>query len=150
MHLTLKFLGNITEEERDQILEVLDGVSLKNSPFKMRVGGIGAFPNWAKPRVLWIGVPEGHDKVECIASGIEDGLSKRGFAREERKFSSHITLARLKAPRFTKELAEALKTEQGYEAGTVQVKTITFYRSHLSSSGPEYEALAHIPLRGTA
>ena len=65
IHLTLKFLGDVDPDELESIGEAIEGVALHHSSFPLRIGGVGAFPNLARPRVMWAGVKVGGERVSA-------------------------------------------------------------------------------------
>jgi len=94
LHLTLKFLGNVDPASLPTIIEALSGVRFP--AFTMRTGGIHAFPEKGKPRVLWLGVKEGASECADLADLVNQALVPLGFKAEEHIFRSHITLGRVK------------------------------------------------------
>ena len=96
-HLTLKFLGNVTQERLSGIVEVIGKVGPSIPPFMVSVSGVGVFPNARDPRVIWIGVRSVGEDLVRLQEGIEEGLEPLGFAREGRSFHPHFTLGRLKS-----------------------------------------------------
>lgn len=137
MHLTLKFLGNISEEDIQKISDALSGVSNNFNSFMINFSRIGAFPNLDHPAVLWLGVDKGADYLKTLAGEIENALEKSGFAREAREFQPHLTLARIKSPKNMPELARlARKTD--FISGDVQINKLVLFKSRLSPKGAIY------------
>ena len=87
IHLTLKFLGDVEVSRVDKIRDSLIDVARQFSSFKMNLAGMGAFPNSRKPRIVWVGVEKGADRLVEIARSIESSMEKLGFQREKRPFS---------------------------------------------------------------
>ena len=141
MHVTLKFLGDIAEENigilQDRLQERLSG----RSPILFRVKGVGAFPSPTKPRILWIGLSSEYDALSALARDIDGGLAELGFVPEERPFHPHLTLGRVKQGE-----GDILTEMEPVDFGDVICKEILLFQSVLSSKGPEYHALAHFPL----
>jgi 2'-5' RNA ligase len=99
IHITLKFLGEIQPDLVQQVQEILQPLSHLYHPFTIRVKGTGSFPNKSKPRVFWLGLVEDADKtLTDIHEWIDTNLKPLGFATEERGFSPHLTLGRVKRP----------------------------------------------------
>lgn len=132
MHITIKFLGNCDESIAVKIEDILGRVARGHEPFKIKIGGFGAFPSLAKPRVAWIGVNEGGDLLSHLAQEANYRL-KELF--EPSKFSPHITVARYKKPENLKELASKYSR---IEIGEMTVDKMTLFQSKLSSAGAEY------------
>jgi len=110
IHLTLKFLGDVSIEQVSSIKEELKQINKSFSHFNMSLGGIGAFPNFRNPRVIWLGITTGNEEVIQIATQIDKTTNKLGFPLEKREFTPHLTLGRIKQrvnleniePKFTK------------------------------------------------
>ena len=96
IHLTLKFLGNISAEKVTDITGVMEQASQEVSPFQLQLTEVGAFPNMRRPRVLWVGIKGEVDKLVSWQQRIDNGLVPLGFAKEARPFTPHLTLARLR------------------------------------------------------
>ncbi len=147
IHLTLKFLGNLTREELDRTFAAMDAV-FRNpvSPFSLTVGGLGAFPNFRRPRVLWVGVGgEGMPALHQLQSRVEDTLEKQGFPREERRYSPHLTVGRIK---FMKNTADLVKDFREYPFPEMEfvVRQMNVMRSELKPGGAVYSVLKHYHL----
>src|SRR4030042_6849797 len=96
IHLTLKFLGNISPQKVAEITRVMEEASQGVNPFQLEVTEVGAFPNMRQPRVLWVGIRGEVDKLVAWQQHIDNGLVPLGFAKETRAFTPHLTLARLR------------------------------------------------------
>ena len=141
IHLTLKFLGNIKEEQVPTIAQVLENTAGESLPFHLKIQGVGAFPHIANPRVVWVAV-EHNEALSEMQKRIEDRLQGLGFPKENRKFHPHLTLARLKSRKNLKDLIQYIQGEGVREkAGTVTVKEIHLYQSVLRPQGAEYRKL---------
>jgi 2'-5' RNA ligase len=143
IHLTLKFLGNVSASRLGEVKSSLQQVIF--SAFTAEIKGAGAFPNLNHMNVVWVGVNEGWSQVEQIYEQVEKLLSGLGFRREHRPFSPHITIARVRSGRKRDEVASFLQrlTEESF--GTITVDKIRLKQSILSSSGPKYSTLLEIP-----
>ncbi len=147
MHLTLKFLGEITEEKVAPITDVLKRISEECPPFPLRMKGTGFFPPKSQtPRVIWIGVEEA-DNLMRLQSQIEEALERIGFPRERRKYHPHLTLGRVKTFSDIKETLFFFEKHRDDNFGDMEVKKITFFRSTLKPTGAEYSALAELELK---
>ena len=143
IHLTLKFLGNVSATRLGEVKSSLQQVSFAS--FTAEVKGAGAFPNLNHMNVIWVGVNEGWSQVEQIYEQVEKLLSGLGFRRENRPFSPHITIARVRSSRKRDEIANFLRrlTEESF--GTITIDKVRLKQSILSSSGPKYSTLLEIP-----
>lgn len=148
IHLTLKFLGNIEEAHVPPIARALDQCCQTQSPFRVQLRGLGAFPHSANPRVLWMSVEAGRELNE-MQQLLETQLVDLGFEAEERPFRPHLTVARVRSKKNLKELVRLLSTEKGhFSAGSFQVKSAALYRSELKPSGAVYSILHQSFLEG--
>jgi 2'-5' RNA ligase len=147
IHLTLKFLGEINDNQLEKIVKILEGVSGGQKGFLMRLSSVGAFPNMNYPRVIWIGIDQGERETKEIAKELEDRIVSVGIPKEERPFSSHITIGRVRSFLNKDKLASELKSINSLEAKEVAVTKITLFKSTLSPKGPVYEALKEINLK---
>lgn len=143
IHLTLKFLGEISEAQVGQVAQALEALG-EFPPFPVEVAGFGFFPEARRPRVFWVGVKAGAALGE-LAQRFEAALEKLGFARERRVFSPHLTLARFQAARPQPALADWLESRQGFSFGRFQVSEFFLYESKLSPQGAQYRKVARFP-----
>lgn len=141
LHLTLKFLGNVEEERVDTIAEVIEEVARSSRPFRLHLGGLGAFPNRRRPRVIWAGMTEGGRRLDQIAARLETGLGPLGFAQEKRRFSAHLTLGRTRSAKGLNELVRRIDQYSDFELGEMQVEDISLFASDLRPAGPIYTGL---------
>ena len=150
IHLTLKFLGETSENKVDGIKHTLQNVASQFSSFDMQIGEFGCFPNVRKPRVFWIGVHEHTGVLKRLHNMIETDLEKLGFNKEGRPFAGHLTLGRLRKRTPSSEirmLSRRIESVQIGELGTEVVKEICLFRSVLRPSGAEYTRLGTFKFR---
>jgi len=140
LHITLKFVGEIDEKKKVDIVPAIDDVCRKQGRFRVRLGGLGCFPAPRNPRILWVGVKDG-DAVLChIAAELEKELREFGF-EEEKRFHSHLTIGRVKKPcRVDGILEKDINTD------AFEVSSITLFESTLRPDGPKYDALDRFTL----
>ncbi|MCX6711218.1 MAG: RNA 2',3'-cyclic phosphodiesterase [Candidatus Woesearchaeota archaeon] len=138
-HLTLKFLGEIDEKQLEKVRAALAGV--RAAPFEARLSEIGFFPNIKKPRVIWVGAES--EGFYSINSAVESALAGLGFKRE--KFSSHITLARVKYIGDRTALDSALSKIR-IEKMRFSVSSFSLKKSVLAPNGPIYSDIASFQL----
>lgn len=140
IHLTLKFLGEISNEQVTQVKEALDKIG-PFEPFAIRAKGFGFFPDARRPRVFWAGL-DAPPKLAQLAARIENAMAALGFTPENRAFSPHLTLARFKEPRPQPKL-QALIAEQGEAAlGGFDASEFYLWESKLSPQGAQYRKVA--------
>jgi len=144
MHITLLFLGSVTDQELDQLPKQVS--SLKLAPMDLKVTGLGYFGSRKHPKVLWAGV----EPVEPLAQ-LRDLLTERleplAFEVKTEAFQPHITLARFKGP--APPLECLLEEYRGFQFGTLRANQVTLFKSHLNPGGSSYEILDRFPLAGT-
>ncbi len=145
IHLTLKFLGEVEEQKIPRIIQSLKEVSRIFKPFMMELKNIGGFPTIQSPRVIWVGIEKGKEGLHELAASIEDTLVKLKFPKETRKFSSHLTIGRVKYIKDKKSFSQILSKAQ-FSPLPQEVKSITLFKSTLTPHGPIYEKLSEIGL----
>ncbi len=143
IHLTLKFLGNVSAPRLAEVKSSLKQLTFQS--FTAEIKGAGAFPNLKHMNVIWVGVNEGWTQVEQIYEQVEKLLSGVGFKRENRRFSPHITIARVRSGRRRDETASFLQHLSEESFGTITVDKVQLKQSILSSSGPKYSTLLEVP-----
>jgi len=144
VHLTLKFIGEQPEEKLPALLEVLAAVPAHGA-LELRFHGLGCFPNERHPRVFWLGV-EAPPELLQLASGVERALELLGIAREQRAFSPHLTIGRMKVPGNLSRLRPVWEAHRSDELGLVTATEFFLYQSRLSPSGAEYTKLRAFPM----
>ena len=145
IHLTLKFLGNVSTARLGEVKTALEQIVFRS--FQVEIKGAGAFPNFNHPNVIWVGIQDGWSQVERIFEQSEKLLTGIGFRGEERKFSPHITIARVRSSRKKDEIANFLRHLSEESFGTITVNKIRLKQSVLSSAGPKYSTLFEVPAR---
>ena len=149
IHLTLKFLGETQAEKVPAIQDALARAAGPGKPDQVTLGGLGMFGNRRSPRVLWIGVQSVPEVFE-LYTRIADELSGQGFPREQRPFSPHLTLARVRpevALEVRPAMVEAIDTVEAPHS-TIPVREVSLMRSTLRPSGAVYERIAAFALGG--
>jgi 2'-5' RNA ligase len=139
IHITVRFLGNITPNMVDRIFEGMQKVQF--APFDVKIQGVGAFPDMRYPRVVWAGIREGANQLRGIFSQLEQYLRSLGFAPDPKGFSPHLTIARVKSGRNKAALVRFLTENVNYEFGIVRAECLRLKRSDLTPKGPIYSTL---------
>ena len=132
MHLTLHFFGPVREEDLDRIGDIMLSVGNLCSPFNLRINGIGAFPNFRRPRVIWAGL-EDTEPLLALYEQLQQGLASHGFNREERPFTPHLTLGRIRRPGGQR--SGGLPDNHLFTGGCLPVDRIILYESSLRPEG---------------
>jgi RNA 2',3'-cyclic 3'-phosphodiesterase len=147
IHLTLKFLGSIRQEDVERISHALAPVVAQVESFEVRVQGMGCFPNPRNPRVVWLGVDRGKEALASLQRAIEQKMAELSFPPEDRPFSPHLTMGRVRSPRGRVGLSQALEKHQGVEIGTFRAQGVILFRSELRPSGAVYTKLSEFPFQ---
>jgi RNA 2',3'-cyclic 3'-phosphodiesterase len=124
LHLTLRFLGQTPDELLPGLKAAIDRVAASMAPFRVVIGGAGAFPSVSSPRTLWLAVTEGAAELAASAAVLDDALADAGWPRSDRPYRAHLTLARsdgiATGPRVASRLVDAAKVLHApFEATTV-------------------------------
>ncbi|AKB19112.1 2'-5' RNA ligase [Methanosarcina sp. WWM596] len=138
VHITLKFLGDIKESMVIPLAKALD--SLTCEPFEAKIEGIGVFPKASNPKVLWMGAT---GNFETLHDDVETVLRPFKFKEDERTFTAHATLARVKSLNKDQKniFADALKEFKDTKIGSMRVNKVLLKKSTLTPKGPIYETL---------
>jgi 2'-5' RNA ligase len=147
LHVTLLFLGEVDDREVPTICRVVAEQTQRHPAFSLSIERVGCFPNARRPRILWIGVGQGTQELCALHDGLEPPLLDLGcYRREERKYTPHITLGRVKSERPADQLAAALATHAGWQGGQTIVNEILVMSSKLTPQGPIYTVLSRAKL----
>jgi len=160
LHFTLKFLGEIEDDRVAAAKAATSAASVaaravawgarSAGPFRLALEGLGAFPPVGPARVLWAGCGEGAEALTAVGAAVEEAFVAEGFPREERPFSPHLTLARVKDPDAGRRLARSLPTIPAEPFGAVSVSYLVLYRSELTPRGAEHAELLRVAIESPA
>ncbi len=148
IHLTLKFLGDVPEEQVPTLCEALQSVAGGASPFQLQPAGCGAFPSIKQMRVVWVGVRGELDALRALQAGVEEALGTLGFQPEGRPFRAHLTVGRVKGSQRARVLQETLLSNQNFIAEAFDVTDLVLYKSVLRPEGAQYTPLCRAPFPG--
>jgi 2'-5' RNA ligase len=149
MHLTLKFLGDISPANVDLLTQMLHAETDLFDCFDLRFGGLGSFPNLKRPRVIYIGI-QAPTALQTLQRGIESASRRLGYESEERGFSPHLTIGRVKQNVTSTEqltIRRALEETKIDSIGTARVDSVHLYKSDLKPTGSVYTRLYSAPLK---
>ena len=144
-HLTLKFIGEIPRPEVARLSRAAQRTAANLSAFNLIVSGAGSFPKSGPAKVLWLGIEDPSGQLQTLQKTLEQECAREGFAKEDRAFHPHLTIARLRKITGARELAEAHR-DAGFPAAEVLVKKLLVIRSELSSAGSKYTVLSRSDL----
>lgn len=142
-HVTLRFLGEIEETAYELLVGRLAEAEL-GERFRLRWGGLGAFPRAQRATVLWIGPDRGQEALAELAAAVDGAVDRAGFPAEDRPFNPHLTLSRIRPAADVSTLVGATPPF----GITMTVDRVTVYQSRLGSGGAAYRILEEIPLPG--
>ncbi len=147
IHLTLKFLGDVEDRRILDVCQAVSDAAADCPPFELDSAVVGSFPPNASARVIWAGIDSGVDPLARLQKSVEEALAAVGFPRESRKFSPHLTLARIKNIALGNQIRREIEAFPSPKLGTEWVEELTVFQSVLSRQGPDYTALHRAPLR---
>jgi len=145
LHLTLKFIGEWPEQRLPQLQQALCSIPPRE-PIIAEVKGVGWYPNAHHPRVFWAGV-QGGEPLLALVRDLDAALAPLGIAREDREFSAHLTLARIKDPVPLQPLRNAIAQLETLEFGSFVADRFYLYRSQPGSAGSIYTKLMEFPFQ---
>jgi len=143
MHLTLKFLGDVSTENIGMVERILKSEAAKRPVMEIGIGGIGAFPKTRHPRVIWIGVEAPSDLFD-LRRGIEDGVARLGYNYDKYDFTPHLTLGRISrkaSATDVRSVGNVLHDCQVGFIGVARIDAVHLYRSDLHPDGAKYTRL---------
>jgi len=146
LHITLKFLGWVEDEKMEPIEKCITECAKGFKPFTLSFAGMGAFPDLKHARVIWIGTKDGSGNAKEMADCIERKASKKGFREEEREFSSHLTIGRIKEKIDAGAVSKFVSEHENSEFGSFNVEYVSIMKSTLRRTGPIYEEVKRIKL----
>jgi RNA 2',3'-cyclic 3'-phosphodiesterase len=148
LHITLLFLGEVDAREVPAVCAAVEQACRGVAPFPMTLAGTGAFPNVRRPRTLIVHVTEGLEEMRALHDALEAPLLELGcYRREERAYTPHLTLGRVKGQAAAEPLVAAVRQFERWQGGQTQVREVLVLSSELRREGPEYTVLCRAPLR---
>ena len=146
MHLTVRFIGHVPDDDVRAVMKALEP-PLSVASFEVGIHGCGVFPKSGPPRVIWIGLSRGVEQLHAMHEEFNRRLRPLGFEPEDRPFSAHLTLARIKdiGSRAARQLRDSVRDVQPRNV-RCRIDSATVFRSDLSPRGSRYNAVLHVPL----
>jgi RNA 2',3'-cyclic 3'-phosphodiesterase len=152
IHLTLKFLGDTPRSRLPEVEAGLRSACGDLVSFEFSVEGRGCFPNFRRPRVIWVAARDKRQNLIRLNLAIEREIAPLGWPTEDRAFSPHLTLGRVTRnadPRAEAAIGQAVERSVIEQIGTQRVTAVSLIESVLQPSGAVYTTLLSIPLAGT-
>ena len=141
IHLTLRFLGDVSPHDLVSVGRVLSNAVKNVSPFSLFAKGIGAFPNLSRPRVIWIGIAGHMENLKRLYGNIGEQLESVGIENEKRKFAGHLTVGRVKGKIDPILLINAVEELKRFETQLFTVNHVILFESELNPKGAVYTKL---------
>ena len=149
MHVTLVFLGDLDDRDVLAVCKAVEAVAASEPPFPLRVSGVGAFPTPRRPKVVWGGITDGADPLRRLHAALQARMLDLSLMpREERAYTPHLTLGRVKGEADGQALAPELPKLLAWDGGRCVVNEVLVYSSELRRDGPEYAVLGRAALAG--
>ena len=146
IHLTLKFLGEIKDNDTVEVCNITKEVAGKHRGFELDIESVGYFGG-RSARVLWVGIGKGRDNLLELQKDLEQQLDLAGWPTEKRQFSGHLTLCRIRNPKAGVKLAQMTEGYKDFKLGTMPADSVPVYQSQLTPSGPIYTVLGNYKMR---
>ncbi|HXG12663.1 MAG TPA: RNA 2',3'-cyclic phosphodiesterase [Gemmataceae bacterium] len=149
LHVTLLFLGEVNDRDIPAVCRSVMECCRQHTAFVMSVERVGYFGSPRRPRTLWVGIGEGTQELVALHDALEPPLLDLGcYRREERQYTPHVTLGRVKGDRPNDKLAAALAKHAGWQGGQTTVREVLVLSSELTPQGPVYTVLGRAKLGG--
>jgi len=145
IHLTLKFLGEVSPGKVAELAAALKVHSVPLRRFRLTAGGIGVFPALNAIRIVWCGIGGDLEQLSALQATVENTCCEMGFPREERPFSPHLTLGRVRGKSNLHTLRECIRIGSDLKA-SFEVEGVNVYKSTLTPQGSRYEVMEHLAL----
>jgi 2'-5' RNA ligase len=147
LHVTLLFLGEVDHRDITAVCRAVAGAAATQPVFPLTVEKVSCFGSPRRPRTLWAGVGAGTQEVVALHDALEPPLLDLGcYRREERQYTPHITLGRVKSDRPNSDLATALAKKADWRGGETVVREVHVMGSELTPHGPVYTVLSRAKL----
>lgn len=147
-HLTLKFLGDMNSDTVTEVLDAIKSGADGIPSFRIQLAGLGVFPNAFRTQVVWAGLSGNMDRLEQLQRKIEIEMEKLGFPREKRRFSPHLTLARVRnhATHDERKRLGDIVTGTPFTGSSIKVDSVNLMESRLTRQGALYTRLGSVRL----
>lgn len=148
LHFTLRFFGDLDEAARARAAAALAELTPTLAPVSFPLSGLGAFPDWNRARVIWVGAGAGKDALEEIARRLDIRFGEAGLLRADRPFRAHLTLARLREGERLDPTAVDLLRQSAFQTPPLTVSELRLMGSALGRAGATHTLLRAFPLGG--
>ncbi len=149
LHVTLLFLGEVDGRDLVSVCRAVQKVADAVPPFGLRLSGVGAFPNGRRPKTVYAGISDGAAELTGLYAALQTPLLALGVTRgEDRAYTPHLTLGRVKGEADGELIAAELPKHAGWAGGVSEVAELVLFTSELRRGGPEYTAVSRSALGG--
>ena len=151
IHLTLKFLGDIALTKVAEITGAMEESVTGIAPFKLHIENLGVFPNLKRIQVIWTGLTGDLNSLRRIQKNIEENMYVLGYPEEQREFTPHLTLGRVRfqpSPEETQNFVKLLTSTVYKSAYEINIESVNLMKSQLTPQGAKYSRLGTVPLKG--
>ena len=148
IHVTLCFLGDVTDKLLAEACEAALRVASQHKPFEFDVRGVLCIPPAGRLRMLWVGVDDSGGAMDRLQGDLADALAGLGLPKEKRRFRPHLTLARVKFMKDADRIRSAAAEQAEADFGSVRADRVVVYSSKLGPQGPAYTSVAAAALVG--
>ena len=147
LHVTLVFLGEVDDRDLIDVCRAVQAVCATIKPFALEIAGVECFGDPRRPRTIWVGVEEGKEQLVTLHDALEQAmLELRCYRREERRFTPHVTLGRVKGDEPSEDLPQALLRQRDWRGGECTISEVRVLSSELRKEGPIYSVLSRAKL----
>ncbi|VAX15546.1 2'-5' RNA ligase [hydrothermal vent metagenome] len=148
LHITLKFLGDVENEKTFDICDIAKKVFTGFGPINLSVEGMGLFPNHDNPKVVWLGVHGNTEELAKMELNLSAGLEKLGYPPDQKKFTAHLTIGRVKNESARGKLVRLARKYHDTYIGDASADSVALYESKLNPGGAIYSVVDRFPLCG--
>jgi 2'-5' RNA ligase len=148
MHLTLKFLGEVPDNQVAEVCNITKDVAARHAAFDLDVKEVGSFGG-RSARVLWVGAGLRSPELLRLQQDLEAQLAQAGWPKEARQFSAHLTLCRIRNSKAGEKLGQLVEQYNNFDLGTVRADSLSVYESQLRPEGPIYTRLGNYQLQNS-
>jgi len=149
IHLTLKFLGSVSRESLEKVALAVKPAVERFDPFELKAQGVGCFPALHNPRVVWAGLGKQEESLSRLQREIELKAADLGFSPEERRFSPHLTLGRVRSPKGRDALIALIENKSKVDLASFLADRVAIFRSDLRPDGAVYTKLFEFLMKKT-
>ena len=143
IHITIKFLGKISDNIIEKIEDIIKNATNSIQPFQIKLEGTGVFPNQDYIKIIWIGIKK-TEILKNITKKIEYGLNNLNFVNKTQEFSPHITIDRVKSAKNKDKILEIIEKYKNTKFSEILIDSIKLKKSELTSKGPIYTDLIKV------